>query len=121
MPGTLDSTWISRRRVGVRPSIAPLAIAGLFLGTLATPNANGQQGRRSARTADTTRTAPAPSGRPSHDSARTGDDSIRISEIAARPPVVTHHTMQLKGAPLAYTATTGMLPIRNDTTGVAEG
>jgi len=121
MPGTLDSTWISRRRVSVGPSIAPLAIAALFLGTLATPNANAQQGRRSPRTPDTTHAATAPSGRPSHDSARAGDDSIRISEIATRPPVVTHHTMQLKGASLAYTATTGMLPIRNDTTGVAEG
>ena len=120
MPGTLDPTWISRRRASVRPSIAPLTIAALFLGTLATPNANAQQGRRSARTPDTTRTIAAPSGRPSHDSAL-ANDSIRISEIATRAPVVTHHTMQLKGASLAYTATTGMLPIRNDTTGVAEG
>src|SRR6185312_9791652 len=78
------------------------------------------QTRSKAGAADSTH-AETPSGRPSHDSARAAEDSIRISEIAARPPVVTHHTMQLGGASLAYTATTGMLPIRNDTTGVAEG
>jgi carboxypeptidase C (cathepsin A) len=36
-------------------------------------------------------------------------------------PVVTHHSIRLHGATLSYTATTGMLPIRNDTTGAVEG
>ncbi|MDE2126922.1 MAG: peptidase S10 [Armatimonadetes bacterium] len=35
------------------------------------------------------------------------------------PPVVTHHTIMLDGAPLHYTATTGMLPLKNDV-GVTE-
>jgi carboxypeptidase C (cathepsin A) len=37
------------------------------------------------------------------------------------PPVVTEHVMTLKGAPFRYTATTGMLPIRNEQTGEVEG
>lgn len=48
-------------------------------------------------------------------------DSLRISEVANRAPVVTRHTMRLKGQTLAYTATAGMLPIRNHGTGAAEG
>ncbi|HEY7237260.1 MAG TPA: hypothetical protein VH539_24100 [Gemmatimonadaceae bacterium] len=53
-------------------------------------------------------------------------DSLRpgTRDFLARveaPPVVTHHTIRLHGATLSYTATAGMLPIRNDTTGVIEG
>ena len=61
------------------------------------------------------------------DSLRTAvRDSLRpstrdfLSTVEA-PPVVTHHSMRLNGATLGYTATTGMLPIRNDTTGAVEG
>ncbi len=121
MPGTLDPMWIIRRRDGVTRSIAPLALAAAALIALSAPNAHAQHARRGARPPDSAHAAPSPAARSSRDSAHTADDSIRISEIARRPPVVTHHTMQLKGATLAYTATTGMLPIRNDTTGVAEG
>jgi carboxypeptidase C (cathepsin A) len=120
MLGTPDSTGPSRRFGAARPSTA-IVIAAAFI-CVATPNASSQQRRgRAARGADSTHAPSGPAGRQSRDSARTSDDSIRISEIATRPPVVTHHTMQLKGATIAYTATTGMLPIRNDTTGVAEG
>ncbi len=35
--------------------------------------------------------------------------------------VVTHHQITLNGQPLRYTAYTGMMPIRNVTTGVTEG
>ena len=53
-------------------------------------------------------------------------DSLRPSardflSVVEAPPVVTHHSMRLHGTTLSYTATTGMLPIRNDTTGVIEG
>src|SRR5690348_10420240 len=53
-------------------------------------------------------------------------DSLRPSardflSLVEAPPVVTHHSIRLHGATLGYTATTGMLPIRNDTTGVVEG
>lgn len=66
-------------------------------------------------------------GRATRDTLRSAvRDSLRPSTrdflaIVEAPPVVTHHTMRLHGASLAYTATTGMLPIRNDTTGVVEG
>lgn len=49
------------------------------------------------------------------------EDSLRLSQIASRPAVITHHTMQLGGKPLAYTATTGMMAIRDETTGAAQG
>jgi len=102
--------------------MAAVAVAVAVLALVTPPNASAQQGRgRAARGADSTHAAAAQSARPSHDSARAAEDSIRISEIATRAPVITHHTMQLKGATIAYTATTGMLPIRNDTTGAAEG
>jgi carboxypeptidase C (cathepsin A) len=53
-------------------------------------------------------------------------DSLRPStrdflSLVESAPVVTHHSIRLHGATLNYTATTGMLPIRNDTTGVIEG
>ena len=53
-------------------------------------------------------------------------DSLRPStrdflSLVEAAPVVTHHSIRLHGAMLSYTATTGMLPIRNDTTGVIEG
>lgn len=37
------------------------------------------------------------------------------------PPVVTHHQITLDGRALAYTAYTGLMPIRNATTGAVEG
>ena len=53
-------------------------------------------------------------------------DSLRPStrdflSLVEAAPVVTHHSIRLHGATLSYTATTGMLPIRNDTTGMTEG
>src|SRR5205085_4408106 len=53
-------------------------------------------------------------------------DSLRPStrdflSLVEAPPVVTHHSIRVHGITLSYTATTGMLPIRNDTTGVIEG
>jgi carboxypeptidase C (cathepsin A) len=42
-------------------------------------------------------------------------------EPPAPDMVVTHHQISLDGHPLRYTAYTGMMPIRNVTTGVTEG
>ena len=83
---------------------------------------NRQPGQRpdSART-DTARGR---SATPSDSAAR---DSLRPSirdflSRVAEPPVVTHRTIRLpNGDALRYTATTGMLPIRNDSNGVIEG
>src|SRR5690348_8356111 len=66
-------------------------------------------------------------GRATRDTLRSAvRDSLRPStrdflSVVEAPPVVTHHTIRLHGATLGYTATTGMLPIRNDTTGAIEG
>src|SRR5574338_27594 len=50
-----------------------------------------------------------------------GNDSLRLAEIANRPAVVTRHSMQLNGKRLDYTATTGMLAIRDEKSGASEG
>jgi carboxypeptidase C (cathepsin A) len=74
----------------------------------------------SARAGDTVRTR----GSTASDSA--ARDSLRpsIRDFLSRvnePPVVTHHVARLPNGELRYTATTGMLPIRNDSSGVIEG
>ena len=50
-----------------------------------------------------------------------GNDSLKLAEIANRPAVVTRHSMQLNGKRLDYTATTGMLAIRDEKSGASEG
>lgn len=63
-----------------------------------------------------------PAASPVRDSAqKPSSDSLRLSELAGRAPVMTHHSMQLDGKRLDYTATTGMLAIRNEETGASEG
>jgi carboxypeptidase C (cathepsin A) len=67
------------------------------------------------------------STRPARDTLRAAvRDSLRPSardflSLVEAPPIVTRHSIRLRGATLSYTATTGMLPIRNDTTGAIEG
>ncbi len=51
-------------------------------------------------------------------------DSVATRNLLKRvgePPVVTHHTITVRGQTIHYTARAGMLPIRNDTTGAVEG
>lgn len=48
-------------------------------------------------------------------------DAKEGAKIPVGPPVVTHHLITLNGHPLSYTATVGMMPIHNATTGVVEG
>jgi carboxypeptidase C (cathepsin A) len=87
---------------------------GLALAVLSLPVTATAQGRRSdAR--DTASADSAPGRKLS------AGDSLKLSEIANQPPVVTHHTMQLDGKALAYTATTGMMAVRDEETGVAQG
>jgi carboxypeptidase C (cathepsin A) len=58
----------------------------------------------------------------SHDSAAAHDSLRAFKSLVDAPPVVTHHTIHLaNGQALSYLAAAGMLPIRNDTTGVTEG
>lgn len=95
-----------------------VVIASFSLGAA---TAGGQARQPGTAPRDTT------GGRAIRDTLRTAvRDSLRPSardflSLVEAPPVVTHHTMRLHGSALGYTATTGMLPIRNDTTGVMEG
>ena len=101
-----------------RRTVAAVLAAVITIGTPLVAQQPRQRPSRPAAAADTTR-AGGDSARPNRGGGAA--DSARLSAIAMRPPVVTHHTMRLEGTTLAYTATTGMLPIRNDTTGAAEG
>jgi carboxypeptidase C (cathepsin A) len=50
--------------------------------------------------------------------AESAHDIIAMTEAA---PVQSHHTVNVRGQTVAYTATAGMLPIRNEQTGAVEG
>src|SRR5262249_2663660 len=104
-------------------SIRRAAPALLALGLFAlTPSATWAQGRQGTPPRDS---AAARGGRgdstraPARDSER--PTAREFNALFETPPVVTHHSVRLNGQTLSYTATTGMLPIRNDTTGFAEG
>ena len=102
---------------------AALALPLLLAVSLVARPASAQNRRPSARP-DTTRADTGRGPRTAADSA--ARDSLRLGirdflTRAQEPPVVTHHTIQLPDGPLRYTATTGMLPIRNDTSGAIEG
>ena len=103
-----------------------IAVAAAAIVAAGAPSVAGAQNRRpserpdSARAGDTTRARGAAPG----DSA--ARDSLRpsIRDFLARvnePPVVSHHSIRLPNGELRYTSTTGMLPIRSDSSGVIEG
>ena len=102
-------------------SRAGLSVALMTALSLGAATANAQARQPGATPRDTT------SGRLTRDTLRTAvRDSLRPStrdflSLVESPPVVTRHTIRVRGATIGYTATTGMLPIRNDTTGVIEG
>ena len=91
---------------------AVLAFSSSALTAQARQPGNAQRDTARGATRDSLRSAVRDSLRPS------ARDFLSMVEA---PPVVSHHTIRLHGATLGYTATTGMLPIRNDTTGVVEG
>src|SRR2546430_2895517 len=99
-----------------------LGRVGLVVGavTLGTSTAVAQARQPGAAPRDT-------STRPIRDTLRAAvRDSLRPStrdflSMVETPPVVSRHSIRLHGSTLSYRATTGMLPIRNDTTGVVEG
>ena len=88
--------------------------------TLGTSTAVAQARQPSAAPRDTTT-------RPIRDTLRAAvRDSLRPStrdflSMVETPPVMSRHSIRVHGSTLSYTATTGMLPIRNDTTGAVEG
>ena len=91
---------------------AVLAFSGSVLGAQARQPGNAQRDTSRAGSRDTLRPAVRDSLRPS------ARDFLSMVDA---PPVVSHHSIRLRGATLSYTATTGMLPIKNDTSGVVEG
>ena len=107
-----------------RPARAPhsrvpafLVVATLALAPLVAPPLAAQgQGRRGGAAAQPP--APGAARQARGDTAARGD-SLHVVE--GKPPVVTHHTISLGGTPLRYTARTGMMPIRNERSGVTEG
>ncbi|HEX2781707.1 MAG TPA: hypothetical protein VHM30_19535 [Gemmatimonadaceae bacterium] len=102
---------------------ALLVLLAALVGPAAAQNRRPAERPDSARAGDTLR-ARADNPRTPQDSA--ARDSLRagVRDFLGRAqeaPVVTHHTVQLPNGPLRYAATTGMLPIRNDSSGVIEG
>src|SRR2546430_8423265 len=99
-----------------------LGRVGLVVGavTLGTSTAVAQARQPGAAPRDT-------STRPIRDTLRAAvRDSLRPStrdflSMVETPPVVSRHSIRLHGSTFSFTATTGMLPIRNDTTGAVEG
>lgn len=104
------------------PLRSRLAIVGLALALALVPGALGAQARRPGEPRPDSSRQQEPRTRgdsAARDSLRAGirDFLTRVQE----PPVTTQHTVRTaSGETVRYTATAGMLPIRNDTTGVIE-
>jgi carboxypeptidase C (cathepsin A) len=100
-------------------------IAAPFSVAVAQRGAGGARGNSipgappSAAAADSTNTAGARRG----GSGATGSAASvhDIALMAESAPTVTHHTVNTRGQTIAYTATAGMLPVRNDQTNAVEG
>ena len=102
---------IATARLAAALALVP-ALLGAQVREPARAGGDSAQARRGATAArDTLRPAVRDSLRPS------ARDFLSTVEA---PPVVTHHTMRVGSEVVRYTATVGMLPLRNDTTGVVE-
>ena len=65
--------------------------------------------------------APAPAASPAEPAKPSGTPAADAKkEPAEVPPVVTHHEIHVGGKTLHYTATTGMMPLKNNDTGEVE-
>ena len=102
-----------------RPRWFLLVVAILLASPLAAQTRQPSQ-RPDSAPSDSVRTRATPGDSAVRDSLRPSvrDFLSRVNEA----PAVTHHTSRLpNGETLRYTATAGMLPIRNDSNGVIEG
>ena len=102
------------------------ALAVVIALLAAAPAVARAQNRRPSERPDSARATDSARVRGSAASDSAARDSLRpsIRDFLSRvnePPVVTHHVVRLPDGELRYTATTGMLPIRNDSSGVIEG
>src|SRR6476661_5595420 len=65
--------------------------------------------------------APAPAASPAEQAKSAGTPAQETKkEPAEVPPIVTHHEIHVGGKTLHYTATTGMMPLKNNDTGEVE-
>lgn len=116
-------TSVRRSAPPSSPAAVLLVAACLGLSLVPVPGMLGAQARPPAEArGDTSRQQDAVGARPdsaARDSLRAGirDFLTRVQE----PPVTTQHIVRtVSGETVRYTATAGMLPIRNDTSGVIE-
>ncbi|HKR96992.1 MAG TPA: peptidase S10, partial [Candidatus Angelobacter sp.] len=66
------------------------------------------------------RPAPTPAASPAEQAKPAAPAAPDGKKEAEQPPVVTHHEIHVGGKTLHYTATTGMMPLRNTDTGEVE-
>ncbi|HXT17414.1 MAG TPA: hypothetical protein VN706_17370 [Gemmatimonadaceae bacterium] len=99
----------------------PVALAVLLVVGSALP-ASAQRGGRGGNTVNQPASASADTAaagpRRGAVGAMTTHDIVAMTEA---PPTVTHHSVSVRGQTINYTATAGVLPIRNDQTGSVEG
>jgi carboxypeptidase C (cathepsin A) len=96
-----------------------VTVATLLASTLAAqnPQSTAPAANRPTNTQETART-PGDSAGGRRAATATPRDIVAMTE---QPPVVTRKTINVRGQTIAYTTHTGMLPIRNNETGVVEG
>src|SRR5215467_3450556 len=63
---------------------------------------------------------PAPSASPAEQAKPAGTPADARKEPPEAAPIVTHHEIHVGGKTLHYTATTGMMPLKNTDTGEVE-
>src|SRR5580765_3008983 len=88
-----------------------LAVIPLCFALLSFGQEDGQGGRRPAQQPTPTPAATASPGATSSQQSRATQE--RPSPSPEEPPVVTHHEIRVGGKMLRYTATVGMMPIKN--------
>src|SRR5215467_12854403 len=95
--------------------VVPVFFAFVLLTSLI---AAGQQRDRQGQQAGAAASAtPAATG---EGAARPAEPRREVREAPEAPPVVTHHEMHVGGKTLRYTATAGMMPLKNTDTGEVE-
>ena len=106
--------------IGVGLAVAP--VAPILAQRGAGDRANVPPGQ--AQVAPLPDSAALPGSRGSRGGADSGATAASIHHLIAMtkaPPVITHHSISVRGQALNYTATAGMLPLRNEKTDAVEG
>ncbi len=106
------------------PSLRGGALVALAAIVLPLTSASAQRGAGAGRGsgAQSQEAQPADSASSSRRGSSGGGASGRdIAALAEAPPITTHHTVNVRGQSIAYTAAAGMLPIRNTQTEAVEG